>query len=203
MESLFKVKIMDKKVCSKCKEEKEVCEFGKDSRYTSGFRSICKECNKVYSKKSYTLNRTKILEDKKNYYDNNKLNILNTHKKYRENNVEKIKTRDTNYKKNKRKTDILYKLRHNIRVRTKQYLSSENKTFESIGCSPEYLKEFIENQFNNGMSWENYGIYGWHIDHKTPLSSAKTEEEIYQLCHYTNLQPLWSEDNLKKSNKIL
>ena len=53
------------------------------------------------------------------------------------------------------------------------------------------------------MSWENYGKDGWHIDHKIPLSSAKTDREIYELCHYTNLQPLWAKDNLKKSNKII
>jgi hypothetical protein len=53
------------------------------------------------------------------------------------------------------------------------------------------------------MNWENYGQFGWHVDHIIPLSSAKTEEEIYKLSHYTNLQPLWAQDNLKKGNKIL
>jgi len=72
-----------------------------------------------------------------------------------------------------------------------------------IGCSPEFLKEYLEQKFTEGMSWENYGLYGWHIDHVIPLSSVDTEEEIYKLCHYTNLQPLWAEENLKKSNKIL
>jgi hypothetical protein len=52
------------------------------------------------------------------------------------------------------------------------------------------------------MSWNNYGKTGWHIDHIIPLSSANSEEEIIKLCHYTNLQPLWSEDNLKKSNRF-
>ena len=80
-------------------------------------------------------------------------------------------------------------------------ISKKNKTFDIVGCTPEFLKEHLENQFVNGMSWENYGYHGWHIDHKIPLSSAKTEEEIYKLYHYTNLQPLWAEDNLKKSNK--
>ena len=72
-----------------------------------------------------------------------------------------------------------------------------------LGCSPEYLKEHLEKQFSQGMSWDNYGFYGWHIDHKIPLSSAKTEEEVYQLCHYTNLQPLWAKDNLSKGGKII
>jgi hypothetical protein len=80
----------------------------------------------------------------------------------------------------------------------------KNKTYNDIiGCSPEFLKEYLENQFAEGMSWDNHGQYSWHIDHIIPLSSAKTDEEIYKLCHYTNLQPLWAEDNLRKSNKIL
>ena len=65
------------------------------------------------------------------------------------------------------------------------------------------LKIYLESKFVEGMSWNNYGLYGWHIDHIIPLSSANTEDEIYKLCHYTNLQPLWSEDNLKKGCKIL
>ena len=72
-----------------------------------------------------------------------------------------------------------------------------------MGCSPQFLKEYLENQFTEGMSWDNHSQYGWHIDHIIPLSSANTEEEIYNLCHYTNLQPLWAEENLRKSDKIL
>jgi hypothetical protein len=80
-------------------------------------------------------------------------------------------------------------------------ISKTNKTFEIVGCTPEFLKEHLEKQFVDGMTWENRGE--WHIDHKIPLSSAKTEEELYKLCHYTNLQPLWAEENLKKGNKII
>jgi hypothetical protein len=83
--------------------------------------------------------------------------------------------------------------RHNI--------SKKNKTMDMVGCDSHFLKEYLEQKFQQGMSWDNYGV--WHIDHIIPLSSAKSEEEIYKLCHYTNLQPLWGIDNIKKSNKIL
>lgn len=76
------------------------------------------------------------------------------------------------------------------------------KTFDIVGCSPEFLKEYLEKQFTEGMSWELMGHH-IHIDHITPLSSASTEEELYKLCHYTNLQPLWAQENLSKGNKII
>jgi hypothetical protein len=74
---------------------------------------------------------------------------------------------------------------------------------EIVGLSSEELKIYIESKFLEGMTWENYGLHGWHIDHIIPLSSVKTEDEIIKLCHYTNLQPLWAKDNLSKHNKII
>ena len=49
------------------------------------------------------------------------------------------------------------------------------------------------------MTWSNYGE--WHLDHKVPISWAKSEEEVYKLSHYTNFQPLWMNDNLSKDNR--
>jgi hypothetical protein len=80
--------------------------------------------------------------------------------------------------------------------------SKNNSTFSIIGCSPECLKEHLEKQFKEGMTWDKLGKQ-IHIDHIIPLSSAKTEEEVYKLCHYTNLQPLWAHENLSKGNKII
>jgi hypothetical protein len=51
------------------------------------------------------------------------------------------------------------------------------------------------------MNWDNYSFRGWHIDHIIPLTSAKNEEELIKLCHYTNLQPLWAKDNLSKGGR--
>ena len=109
--------------------------------------------------------------------------------------------------KNKRKNDSQYHLITLVRCRLNEFLrirkiTKRNNTINIVGCSPEFLKIHIENQFTEGMSWELLGQH-IHIDHKIPLSSAKTDEEIYQLCHYTNLQPLWAFDNLSKGDKIL
>jgi hypothetical protein len=129
-----------------------------------------------------------MLVKKKEYVDKNK-EIIN------------LKIRE------KLSVDPLFKLIKYSRNRLKQFLKTKNiyknnRTFDIIGCSPEFLKGYLEDKFTEGMSWELMGKH-IHIDHKIPLSSAKTEKEIYKLCHYTNLQPLWSVDNLKKSNKIL
>jgi len=81
--------------------------------------------------------------------------------------------------------------------------AKKTRTHLLVGCSIQELKNYIEKQFVNNMSWENWGQFGWHLDHIKPLSSAKNLEEMYSLCHYTNLQPLWWWDNLSKSDKII
>jgi hypothetical protein len=109
---------------------------------------------------------------------------------------------NSEYEKKRRLTDPIFYLRKKVRNRLRDYFRVKTKkTLEYLGCSFEDLKLHLEIQFTDGMTWNNRGE--WHIDHIIPLSSAKTEDELYKLCHYTNLQPLWAEDNLKKSNKIL
>jgi len=78
--------------------------------------------------------------------------------------------------------------------------SKKTKTYNIIGCSYEDFKQYIESQFKDGMFWGNHGK--WHYDHIIPISSAITEEDVIKLNHYTNFQPLWALDNIKKSNKI-
>jgi len=140
------------------------------------------------------------------YYEKNKEEILRYKKIWAKKNKEVIKIKKNNYNSLRLKNDLIFRLIHNMRSRLRSFLKTrnitkQNKTFDIVGCSPEFLKEHLETQFVDGMSWSNRNE--WHIDHIIPLSSAKTEEDIYKLCHYTNLQPLWAEDNIKKSNKIL
>ena len=72
-------------------------------------------------------------------------------------------------------------------------------------CSLEQFLIYMEKKFTKGMTWNNYGNNGWHIDHIIPCSSfdLTNPEEQKKCFHYTNLQPLWAEDNLRKSDKIL
>ena len=153
----------------------------------------CKSCKKGFNKKHYQANKESI----KQYYQDNK----ERRKEYEQANRERI----NQWYKERRKKDPLFKLKGNLRNRTykafknKGY-SKNTKTQEMLGVEWEIAKQHIERQFKKGMKWENQGE--WHIDHIIPLTSAKTPERLKQLCHYTNLQPMWSVDNLSKSASI-
>jgi len=77
------------------------------------------------------------------------------------------------------------------------------RTFQYVGCTPAFLKAYIEQQFSQGMSWNNYGR-AWHIDHVFPLASfdLTTEEGKRQACHYTNVRPLWAKANMRKGARL-
>jgi len=151
-------------------------------------------------------NKEHVKEYSKKKYEENK-DVLNENKKsWRKKNRDKINDYRRNYQKNRLKDDSLYKLKSSIRNRInlsfkKKGYKKNSKTFEILGCSFEDFKLYLELMFTEGMCWENQGE--WHLDHIIPISSAQTEEEIFKLNHYSNFQPLWAEDNIKKGNKIL
>jgi len=185
------------KICCRCNIEKKLQEFPKDKNRKDGYYIVCKNCRKLI----YQSNSKDIIEKAKKYYQDNKEKnyekIIERNKKWRSNNP--------SYTTDRKKIDPTFKLIKNTRRRLLRFLESKkltkrNTTISLIGCSPHELKQHIEHKFVLGMSWENQGK--WHIDHIIPLSSAKTEEEVYKLCHYSNLQPLWEKDNLAKSNKL-
>ena len=108
----------------------------------------------------------------------------------------------------RRKTDIIFKLILTCRSRLTKILKLKNMkktntTFAMIGCTPKFLKEYLEKQFEPWMNWKNHTRKGWHIDHITPLSSAKTPKALEKLMHYTNLKPLRGTENIKKGNRII
>ena len=155
---------------------------------------------KSYKKLLYDKNK----KNKTSYYDLNKDKTLNRNKLYRKNNKDKI----NNYSKNRRKTDIQYKLSLNLRVRLNAAINNNYKAgsaVKDLGCSIEELKQYLESKFLPGMTWDNWTIDGWHIDHIKPLTSFDLidREQLLEACHYTNLQPLWAKDNLSKGAKTV
>ena len=195
---------MKKKICSKCGEEKDICEFGVKKNNKDGIMSYCKLCkkhiNSIWKKNNSELAKKIDSEWRKNNLEYRKKYMKN----YRTENKTNITIYNNQYEKNRKKIDPIYKLKILSRSRIHHFLKQRKitkkcKSFEIIGISPIELKEYLEKKFTEGMNWENQGK--WHIDHIIPLSSGKTEEEIYKLCHYTNLQPLWAEDNIKKGSK--
>jgi len=162
------------------------------------------------SKRDYylrTMERRK--ETEAIYYKINRNNILEKKKLYHQKNKEKVLKVKKAYVKNRKRTDELFKLRLNLRSRIYCALklrgySKNRKTEEILGAPVAIVKEYIAAKFIDGMTWETHGNGEgkWHIDHIIPLGKAKSKDELIELCHYTNLQPLWALDNMKKSNKI-
>jgi len=194
------------KKCNKCEVERLLVDFNKDCAKKDGLRTICKLC----SKEKYQTNREKEIQRVKEYQKKNREEVLKKKlihaKTYFLKNHEKIKKYQKNYKSTRRKNDSLFKLSGGLRSRLygflkKKQISKTNTTFDLVGCTPQELKIYLEQKFIDSMSWENQGK--WHIDHIIPLSSATNKEELYKLCHFTNLQPMWAIDNIKKGSKII
>ena len=186
---------MKTKVCKDCGEEK--CESLFFKKHAN-----CKVCHLLKKKKWRKENPEEYKKQTKKYYESTKGEQSKKKKVWIENNREKYNSYWTKRKSMEPEFKLLSEMRSRLWLYLKKgSLTKKNKTFDIVGCSPLQLREYIEKQFVNGMNWENRS--SWHIDHIIPLSSANNEEELYKLFHYTNLQPLWAEDNLKKSNKIL
>jgi hypothetical protein len=165
----------------------------------------------VSMKKYESKPETKIRK-RKNYeewYSKNKKHRKEYLKKYREKNIEKIREKKRDYQKTRRETEPLYRLISNFRTAIYQVLKESNVEknghyFEILKYTPEELINHLESQFKEDMSWDNYGK--WHVDHILPISSFQIKEigdgEFMKCWSLSNLQPLWGEENIRKSNKI-
>lgn len=165
----------NKKRCIKCKEIKDINEYQLRND-TKKYRNQCMRCR----------------QDKLNEY---KRTNVDYKKKY---NLQR---------KTRRETDEQYYLTEKLRNRLRGALKRDNATKcettkELLGCDIQFFKKYIEDKFVDGMDWENKNF---HIDHIIPCSSFDlTKDENQKICfHYTNLQPLFPIDNIKKGNKIL
>ena len=204
------------KTCTKCKESKSEAEFHKHRSKSDGLRVHCKECrkkdwaeksdqHKAYKKKRYNENREEMLESRRSWGRKNKKWLSQYNKEYREKNRAKISAKQLDYMKKRLSDDPLFYLKHKLAARMRDTLRDRgyNKTkttIEALGCTIEYFHEHIEKQFLKGMTWDNRDE--WHLDHIIPISSAKNEQEVYALSHFTNIRPLWAKDNLSKGAKL-
>jgi len=157
-------------------------------------------------KKYYRKNKKYYAEKIKEYYKDPNSDYKEKHLAYKRGDKAK-KQRIINQKKREKK-DLFWKISRRygsyISYSMKRYGGVKaKKTKEILGLEIEDFRKYLEKKFKPGMTWENYGK--WHIDHIKPVSKhdLKNEEDIKRCYHYTNLQPLWAIDNIKKSNKIL
>jgi hypothetical protein len=155
----------------------------------------------------YQANPEKYRETARQWAAANREKILERKKEYRGNNRERLRFEHSLYCRNRRNEDVLFKLITNTRAAINRAIirnSKRGRAIDLLGCSIEKLKKHIESQFKQGMSWKNWSLHGWHIDHKIPISSFNlSDPEQQRICfNYKNLQPLWAIDNLKKHAKL-
>jgi len=153
-------------------------------------------------------NKTRLAKIKKIYNDTNKIQNRKSNKMYRNNNKEKINISRKNARANNiniKLTEIL-RSRLNIAIRKKQKSGS---AVNDLGCSIKHLIDHLEGKFyshpiiGTKMTWNNHSRAGWHIDHIKPLSAfdLSDRQQLIEACHYTNLQPMWAEENIRKGGK--
>lgn len=171
-----------------------------------------KEKIKIKSKKRYLLiqsnelTKSEFQKKIKDYYNLNKNKINIKRKDYLKINKDKINQTKRKYQKDQIKNNIQFKLARTLRRRLYFAIKNNLKSgsaVKDLGCTINELKIYLESKFLEGMTWKNYGLHGWHIDHIKPLSlfDLTKREQFLQAIHYTNLQPLWAKDNLSKGNK--
>lgn len=221
--------IPETKCCSKCNITKTSSNFNLNPTSADGLQSYCKNCQEElgknldrteYHQNRYETNKEKIQQQHKEYKENNKEKRKITDKIYREKNKEqrnaynrkhRAEKRDHYSKKEKERRDndpilrIMDSLYSNIRGTLNRFMNGKpiknKRAIEILGCSAEEFIVYIEKQFEPGMTWENWGLNTWHLDHIKPKSWATNEIEAYEINHYTNFQPKWAKDNLKKGNR--
>jgi predicted nucleic acid-binding Zn-ribbon protein len=195
----------------------------KIQQYSSGRRDIKREYDKrrresnlseirEYDRYRYRRDIKKIKDRVHRYYINNKALCLQRCAQRYRCNKSIILAKYKIYHRKRLKSDRMYafkcRLRNNISGAIRRGLKSgglskTGKSVEAIlGCSLPEFKICIESQFTDGMSWELFFTGKLHIDHIVPIVLATTEEEVIKLNHYTNLQPLWAKDNLRKGARI-
>jgi len=176
-----------------CEQNREIVNL-RAREYITRNKETVKQRRKGY----YIKNRIRILEREKKRYEKMAPQIL----QYRQLNKERTRA----YENNRYQTNPQYRISVTLRARIRDAIKREHKsarTEELLGATFLEFKQYLENKFESGMSWKNYGA--WEVDHIIPVSSfdLSLQKEQKKAFHYTNTQPLWKKDNRLKSAKIL
>lgn len=177
----------------------------KHKEYYKNNKEALDEKNKIYCKEHREeVNKYKMEWAKKN----KKTPIIKEKKIVIRKSAEEIKQKKRLDQKIRTSSDLNFKLARILRSRVYKAIKAGQKAGSAVNdlcCSIAELKQHLESKFKDGMTWQNWTIDGWHIDHIKPLASfdLTNREQFLEACHYTNLQPLWAMDNYKKGDKIL
>lgn len=157
------------------------------------------------TKEWYLRNKDKMDVCVRDWQSNNREKMRANQSRYHQLHKIEIATYKNEYRKRKMKDDIQFRLKINLRHRLLVALNKKQRggsVIRDLGCSILELKNYLESKFTEGMSWERRGEI--HIDHIIPLSSfdLTNREHFLKANHYTNLQPLWAVDNIRKGNKL-
>lgn len=196
------------KVCTICHIEKPLSEFSKHKRYHDGIRSDCKSCHNEYNKrfrestkgKQYHKDKTSI------WQRSNPERMKEKKKRYRSNPINKFHEKE--YKRKKLLSSPGFKIECAVRLRIRSILKVNkisHSSIDLIGCSKDELINHLSALFKPGMTLENHGVHGWHVDHVIPCAKfdLTNADQLKQCFHYTNLQPLWCNENWEKGSKVL
>lgn len=201
-----------KKDCIVCKLSLPITCFHKNSNKKDSLQTSCIDCknnyransNGAYKQRAFeyrTENADKIKARCKNYYEKNKEAHKARAKRFKDSNPEWHST----YAKVRRKTDIQFKLQDVIRRRLRTSLGvikgGITNLLKTKGSTAYEIQIHLESLFKEGMTWNNHGE--WHVDHVKPLKlfDLTDPEEVLKATHYSNLQPLWASENLKKGSR--
>ena len=180
----------------------------KHAAYSKQWQTDNKEHTRQYREQYYLENKERMNRKMHDWYRKNSEKAKEKSHQWQKNNKSRIRENTRAYSLKRRKEDVEYRLRKVLRARLYSALHNNQKmgsAIKDLGCTISELKQYLESQFQPGMTWDNWSKDGWHIDHIFPLSKTDLSdpEQLKKVCHYTNLQPMWASENLSKNNRIL
>lgn len=180
------------------------CSFRGDIKFFVKGKNHCKKCHNEAERESYQIHKKKRAVQKKKYHKTylKRPEVKERMKKNKQ--KESYKEYSRNYARTRVQNNIEERIKVNLRNRIRHSVKKRNEcSAELIGCPMELLLEWLEFNFTDEMSWDNYGSY-WHMDHIQPCSSfdMNDKEERLQCFNWKNIAPLEASENERKHAKI-